>query len=56
MTPSFFTSAAAPMEGVELKARHCCLAALRATCRDTAVNMVKGFQNIVGEKIENANM
>jgi hypothetical protein len=40
MTPSFFTSAAAPTEGVELKARHCCFAAHRAACLDTVESIL----------------
>jgi hypothetical protein len=40
MTPSFLTSAAAPTEGVELKVRHCCLAAHRAACFDTVENIL----------------
>jgi hypothetical protein len=56
MTPSFFTSAAAPTEGVELKARHCLLAARRATCRDSVENIVDVIQNIVKVKIEDDNM
>jgi len=40
MTPSFFTSAAAPTEGVELKARHCCLSTHRAACFEAMENMV----------------
>jgi hypothetical protein len=34
------TSAAAPTEGVLLKARHCCLDALRIACLDTAENIL----------------
>jgi hypothetical protein len=40
MTPSFLTSAAAPTKGVELKARHCCLVADRATCLEAAKNIL----------------
>jgi hypothetical protein len=40
MTPSFFTSAAAPTEGVLLKARHGCLAALRIACLDAIENIL----------------
>jgi hypothetical protein len=49
MTPSFFTSAAAATEGVELNARHC-LAAPRAICLGVAENILmlfkKGLQRV----------
>lgn len=45
MTPSFFTSAAAPTEGVLLNTRHCCLAAVRIACLDAAENIVYNVQS-----------
>jgi hypothetical protein len=40
ITPSFLTSAAAPTEGDELKARHCCLTAHRTACLEATENMM----------------
>jgi hypothetical protein len=47
MTPSFFTSAAAPTEGVLLKVRHCCVAAQRTACLDAAENISSMVQKTV---------
>jgi hypothetical protein len=50
MTPNLLTSAAAPTEGVELKARHCCFTAPRAICLEAAENILmlfkKGLQDV----------
>lgn len=52
ITPSFFTSAAAPTEGVELKARHCCLAAHRAACLEATENIAIVYTNYNGIEVK----
>jgi hypothetical protein len=45
ITPSFFTSAAALIEAVPLKLRHCCFAKPRNACLEAAVNDIVNFSS-----------